>query len=61
MSDETQDKATVLIVDDDRVLRRQLYWALEVGLSRIGPTRFRVAHEQQGLHRKTGGINNSRL
>jgi DNA-binding NtrC family response regulator len=29
MSDETQDKATVLIVDDDRVLRRQLYWALE--------------------------------
>ena len=29
MSDEKQDKATVLIVDDDRVLRRQLYWALE--------------------------------
>ncbi len=29
MSDATQDKATVLIVDDDRVLRRQLYWALE--------------------------------
>jgi DNA-binding NtrC family response regulator len=29
MGDETQDKATVLIVDDDRVLRRQLYWALE--------------------------------
>ena len=29
MNDETQDKATVLIVDDDRVLRRQLYWALE--------------------------------
>jgi DNA-binding NtrC family response regulator len=29
MSDETQDKATVLIVDDDRVLRRQLFWALE--------------------------------
>ena len=29
MSEETQDKATVLIVDDDRVLRRQLFWALE--------------------------------
>ncbi len=29
MSDATQDKATVLIVDDDRVLRRQLFWALE--------------------------------
>jgi DNA-binding NtrC family response regulator len=29
MSDEAQDKATVLIVDDDRVLRRQLFWALE--------------------------------
>ncbi len=29
MKDETQDKATVLIVDDDHVLRRQLYWALE--------------------------------
>jgi DNA-binding NtrC family response regulator len=29
MSDKAQDKATVLIVDDDRVLRRQLYWALE--------------------------------
>src|SRR5437868_4494412 len=29
MSDEKQDKATVLIVDDDRVLRRQLFWALE--------------------------------
>ncbi len=29
MKEETQDKATVLIVDDDRVLRRQLYWALE--------------------------------
>ena len=29
MSDKPQDKATVLIVDDDRVLRRQLFWALE--------------------------------
>ncbi|HEX8069484.1 MAG TPA: sigma-54 dependent transcriptional regulator [Pyrinomonadaceae bacterium] len=29
MTEKTQDKATVLIVDDDRVLRRQLYWALE--------------------------------
>ena len=29
MSEATQDKATVLIVDDDRVLRRQLLWALE--------------------------------
>jgi DNA-binding NtrC family response regulator len=25
----TQERATVLVVDDDRVLRRQLYWALE--------------------------------
>ncbi len=25
----TQGRATVLVVDDDRVLRRQLYWALE--------------------------------
>jgi two-component system, NtrC family, response regulator AtoC len=29
MTEQSQDKATVLIVDDDRVLRRQLYWALE--------------------------------
>src|SRR5918911_3620750 len=29
MSEEPQDKAMVLIVDDDRVLRRQLFWALE--------------------------------
>jgi DNA-binding NtrC family response regulator len=26
---ESNDRATVLVVDDDRVLRRQLYWALE--------------------------------
>ena len=28
MSEQTDDKATVLIVDDDRSLRRQLHWAL---------------------------------
>src|ERR687894_2566330 len=29
-SEQQQDeRATVLVVDDDRVLRRQLYWALE--------------------------------
>ncbi|MGH9945348.1 MAG: sigma-54-dependent transcriptional regulator [Pyrinomonadaceae bacterium] len=29
MSEEARDKATVLIVDDDQMLRRQLYWALD--------------------------------
>ncbi|MDQ3585197.1 MAG: sigma-54 dependent transcriptional regulator [Acidobacteriota bacterium] len=29
MSEQARDKATVLIVDDDQVLRRQLYWALD--------------------------------
>jgi DNA-binding NtrC family response regulator len=28
MSDETQQKVTVLVVDDDKAVRRQLYWAL---------------------------------
>ncbi|HYP53193.1 MAG TPA: sigma-54 dependent transcriptional regulator, partial [Pyrinomonadaceae bacterium] len=28
MSEQTEEKATVLVVDDDRGLRRQLYWAL---------------------------------
>ncbi|HEY0080469.1 MAG TPA: sigma-54 dependent transcriptional regulator [Pyrinomonadaceae bacterium] len=28
MSGQTEEKATVLVVDDDRSLRRQLYWAL---------------------------------
>jgi two-component system, NtrC family, nitrogen regulation response regulator NtrX len=27
--EQTQDKATVLVVDDDQVLRRQLFWALD--------------------------------
>ncbi|MCA1555310.1 MAG: sigma-54 dependent transcriptional regulator [Acidobacteria bacterium] len=29
MPEQTQDKATVLVVDDDQVLRRQLFWALD--------------------------------
>ncbi|MBA3320367.1 MAG: sigma-54-dependent Fis family transcriptional regulator [Pyrinomonadaceae bacterium] len=29
MTEEARDRATVLIVDDDQMLRRQLYWALE--------------------------------
>ncbi|MEA2173192.1 MAG: hypothetical protein QOD00_784 [Blastocatellia bacterium] len=28
MSDQTQQKVTVLVVDDDKAVRRQLYWAL---------------------------------
>ena len=28
MTEPAEEKATVLVVDDDRVLRRQLHWAL---------------------------------
>jgi two-component system, NtrC family, response regulator len=28
MTEQAEDKSTVLVVDDDRVLRRQLHWAL---------------------------------
>jgi DNA-binding NtrC family response regulator len=52
VSDETQDKATVLIVDDDRVLRRQLYWALE-GEHTVLEAETRVEADAQ-LHK--GGV-----
>src|ERR1044072_3083986 len=29
MTEQAEQKTTVLVVDDDRLLRRQLYWALE--------------------------------
>ena len=31
ISEQTETKPTVLVVDDDRLLRRQLYWALDEG------------------------------